>query len=200
MPIVIDDWIDVGLVELGDTLDTATWEALTAEARASYGVARIDGFSNTASHRDGSFASPSLCARNPGGPVFGEILRSREILRAVRAATGLTRLIPVRCGFNFYRAGDYMGLHRDSVKASVTITFALTPGLSPMHWAPSLRRATNGELGELVKARTSFPDGFPEMPVDYRYMKAFDGYNIPHWRVPYEGELGILGTLCYFDL
>jgi hypothetical protein len=69
-----------------------------------------------------------------------------------------------------------------------------------MHWLPSLREASNDEVLSFVEQEGIFPASGEPVPVEFCRMRAFDGYNIPHWRVPFQGELGILGTLCYFDL
>jgi hypothetical protein len=193
-------WRREGLL-LKDALTEGTWDRLIAESKALRGEASESGFTNTASHRDGSFCTPSQYLSVPGGPMLTAVSRNAELLALIREATELPRLIPVRCGYNYYRVGDYMGLHRDSVKATVTVTFALTEGLPPMGWAPDLADATGDDLAALVQRESYFPDG-AEREVPFCQLSAFDGYNIPHWRplVDSPEAAGVLGTFCYFDL
>jgi hypothetical protein len=183
-----------------ELISPEVWDQLEDEAKGFAGDARAEGFENIASHRDGSFATPSRFHVHSGGPVFNGLLQSRAMIRVVRELTGLPRLIPVRCAYNYYSDGDFMGIHRDSIKATLTITFSLTPGLPGMGWAPQLRKSPNKTLHELAAAKGIFPEGFHTMPVPYRGLRGFNGYNIPHWRVEYKGNMGILGNMCYFDL
>jgi len=198
---VTSTWRREGLL-LENALTDGTWERLIAESKRQRGEATPSGFTNTASHRDGSFCTPSRYLSVQGGPVLTAVSRNETLMALVRETTGLPRLIPVRCGFNYYRPEDFMGLHRDSVKATVTVTFALTEGLPPMGWAPALAEAGSAELAELVEHAGAYPDGFEEREVPFCQLSAFDGYNIPHWRPPVTGpqEAGVLGTFCYFDL
>lgn len=198
---VASTWRREGLV-LEDALTDRTWDRLIAEAKTRRGEASESGFTNTATHRDGSFCTPSQYLSVPGGDMLTAVSRNEQLLALVREATGLPRLIPVRSGYNYYRPGDYMGLHRDSVKATLTITFALTEGLPPMGWAPDLADATGDDLAALVEQEGRFPDGFAEREVPFCQLTAFDGYNIPHWRPPVASaeHAGVLGTFCYFNL
>ncbi|MGW1675203.1 hypothetical protein [Streptomyces sp. NPDC002324] len=194
-------WQREGLL-FEDALTAGTWDRLIAESKQRRQEASESGFTNTASHRDGSFCTPSQYLSVPGGPVLTAVSRNPQLLAVIREATALPRLIPVRCGYNYYRPGDYMGLHRDSVKATLTVTFALTEGLPPMGWAPELADATGDDLAALVQRESRFPDGFTEREVPFCRLSAFDGYNIPHWRplVTGPGQAGVLGTFCYFNL
>ncbi|AMW19583.1 hypothetical protein Chelonae_p1832 [[Mycobacterium] chelonae subsp. bovistauri] len=195
------EWEDTGHLRLDSLLGTSNWEALECEAQKLYRDATESRNEKLVIFRDGSFRSRSRFAVHGGGPVFQSILRSREVLLAVREATKLPRLIPVRCGYNYYRNGDFMGPHRDDVKASVTLTLGLTDNLGTMNWAPDLRHATNEEALILVDDTTIFPSDLNEgIEIGYRAVNAFDGFNIPHWRLPFTRDLGILGTFCYFDL
>jgi hypothetical protein len=194
-------WDEYGHIELGAVFGDAIWDALEAEASELYPDAVEDGFTTTAQFRDGSICSPSKYAHHRGGPTFQSVLRSRELLETIRAETGLTRLIPVRCGYNYYRRGDFMGPHRDSIKATVTLSFGLTDNLGAMGWAPDLRHSPNTKVANLIDETGLFPpDRSDGMKIPYRSINAFDGYNIPHWRTPFEHDLGILGNFCYFDL
>jgi hypothetical protein len=194
-------WRREGLL-LENALTGGTWDRLIAESKTLRGKASQSGFTNTASHRDGSFCTPSRYLSVQGGPVLTAVSRNEQLVAQVREATGLARLIPVRCGYNYYRPGDFMGLHRDSVKATLTVTFALSEGLPSMGWAPGLADAGSDELAALVERAGPYPDGFGEREVPFCQLSAFDGYNIPHWRPPVTGpeQAGVLGTFCFFDL
>lgn len=195
------EWGNSGHLRLDSLLDISNWEALECEARKLYEEAIESCNEKAVIFRDGSFRSRSKFAVRGGGPVFQSILRSREVLLAVREATELPRLIPVRCGYNYYRDGDFMGPHRDDVKASVTLTLGLTDNLGTMNWAPDLRHASNEEALALVDDDSLFPPNRRDgIQIGYRAVNAFDGFNIPHWRTPFASDFGILGTFCYFDL
>jgi hypothetical protein len=193
-------WVEHGYLDLGHPVDGSTWAALEAEALAWQSTAKLEEHSRVSALRDGSFRSPARFENIGGGPTLLGLLRSRELLAAARAATGIASLVPVRCSYNYYRQGSYIGVHRDSLKCTLTITFGLTDGIPPMDWAPSLRGATNDEVGELVRTRGHFPEGFERLGVLARGLRGFDGYNIPHWRRPYPAESAILANLCYFEL
>jgi len=195
------EWEERGCVELGTAFEEKIWDSLVSEAGMLLVEATRNEFTTTGPLRDGSFRSPSGYSHHRGGAVFQSILRSREMLMMVRETTGLPRLVPVRCGFNFYRPGDFLGLHRDSVKATVTLTFGLTDNLGTMGWAPDLRHSSNDAVAKLIAKDDLFPKSRKAgMKIPYRSIDAFDGYNIPHWREPFEFDLGILGNFCYFDL
>ncbi|MET7422129.1 hypothetical protein [Dactylosporangium sp. NPDC005555] len=200
-PAAQPSWAGDGFIDLPDVLSAEIWDRLTVEAEALQPTAAPGGFTNVAAHHDGSFCSPSRFRSCRGGPALTGVLRDLTLLHLVREVTGLPRLIPVRSGWVFYRSGDYMGVHRDSVKATVTISFTVTGALGPMSWAPSLRTVGNDVLGRLVAEYGPFPaDGFEAFEVPVRGLRGFDGYNTPHYRAPFEGEVGILGNFCYFDL
>ncbi|NNH68749.1 hypothetical protein HLB23_02450 [Nocardia uniformis] len=194
-------WADNGHVRLDSIIDESTWDALESEARGLYPQAQQDSLPSIRTFRDGSFCSPARFSSHKGGPVFRSVMQSREVLAAVREATQLPRLVPVRCGYNFYRRGDFLGPHRDSVKATVTVLVGLTDNLGQMGWAPDHRQSTNDDVITMISEEDLFVS-LPSqgMPITHRSAQAFDGYNIPHWRMPFDHELGILGTFCYFDL
>ncbi|MGQ4616395.1 hypothetical protein [Nocardia sp. R7R-8] len=194
-------WSDTGYLQLDSIIDESTWEALESEANALVPHAHEDGLPSVQTFRDGSFCSPAHFSSHKGGPAFQSVLRSREVLTAIREATELPRLVPVRCGYNFYRPGDFLGPHRDSIKATVTVLIGLTDNLDQMGWAPEHRHSSNDEVVAMISDDNLF-DSLPEkgMPIARRSAQAFDGYNIPHWRTPFNSDLGILGTFCYFDL
>ncbi|HEX5493806.1 MAG TPA: hypothetical protein VFX70_04440 [Mycobacteriales bacterium] len=194
-------WDETATADLKIELSDETWEALLKEALALREEANSNGFEQVAAHRDGSFATPARFHSVQGGTVFRRLHRSIEFLEAVRRAVGMPRLIPVRCGYNYYGPGDYLGLHRDSVKATVTLNFAVTPNLDGLHWAPELRLASNDKLAATVAEDGIFPAKVgTSISMPHRTIVAFDGYNVPHWRKPFESDLGLLANCCYFDL
>ena len=193
------NWDEVGYVDLGPYGDQGLWESLEAESSRQREAARLEEHRKVSSLRDGSFRSATRFHNAPGGPALTALLRSRDLLSLARQATGVPTLVPVRCSYNYYERGDFIGVHRDALRCTLTFTFALMPGLEPMHWAPQLRKADNQAVAELVSAHGATPDGFPELPVAYRELRGFDGYNVPHWRTPAQGP-GVLGALCYFEL
>jgi hypothetical protein len=193
-------WRGNGFVHIGDILQSAHWDAILDEALQFRDESLIRETHNIASHRDGSFASPSHFHYHGGGSRLVALLRSNEMLKILREATGMERLIPVRCAFNLYRRGDYIGVHRDSIKSTVTLSFSLSPELPPMLWAPEMRAVSSAKLAEFVQSEGHLPTGHATLGAEVRHMFAFDGYNIPHWRPRFEGEAGILGTLSYFEL
>jgi hypothetical protein len=196
------EWRTHGCADAGDVLEPEIWDQLINEAAGF--VPNSDPYvvTNTAAHRDGSFASPCHFGGHAGGAMLLAVLRSAEMLDLARSLAGMPRLIPVRCHYNFYNRGDYIGVHRDSVKSTVTFTFALTDNVPPMGWAPKLRESNNHELAQFVDDNGHLPEpgAAAELPVKFRGMTAFDGYNVPHWRNTFDDDLGILGTLSFFEL
>ncbi|MGW4815197.1 hypothetical protein ACWEPB_26630 [Kitasatospora cineracea] len=195
-----DAWKNEGFFAVEDLVDDSTWDALLEEALSFRSDAVRVERTDTVTRRDGSFASPSSYSVHRIGPIFESILRSREALSMVRERTGIGRLIPVRGGYNYYELGDYMGVHRDEVRATVTLTFGITDNLGSTSWAPDLRTAGSKQLVDFVRSDGHLPEGFPGMQIGHKAVNAFDGYNIPHWRMPFEGDLGILGNIIYFEL
>ncbi|MGW1411751.1 hypothetical protein [Streptomyces sp. NPDC002403] len=184
----------------GGIVEDSVWDDLAQEAASCMNDAIEVGVKDTVIRRDGSFASPSRYSVHRGGPIFQELLRSRDLLKEVRTRSGLGRLVPARCGYNYYRAGDYMGVHRDEIRATVTLTFGLTDNLGATAWVPEMRTATSSELLTFTQENGTLPEVKSEMQIVSRKINAFDGYNIPHWRMPFEHDLGILANLIYFEL
>ncbi|MFH8701977.1 hypothetical protein [Streptomyces chartreusis] len=193
-------WKKDGFFSLDEVIDKEVWDKLLEEALSLRDDAVTVERETTVTRRDGSFASPARYSVARIGPVFEGILRSRDVLGAVRERTGIGRLIPVRGGYNYYEHGDFMGVHRDEIRATVTLTFGITDNLGETSWSPDLRTANSKQLVEFVKTKGHLPVEHPGMPIGHRSVNAFDGYNIPHWRMPFEEDLGILGNLIYFEL
>ena len=187
----------VGLaVELGGGLDLVP--ALRAEALALRDQAALFTSSGLTENPDGSLTTDTRFSFHPAGPVLQAIHQSPALLTALRACTGLDDLRPARSGYNFYRSADHLGLHRDARLAAVTLVADLCGNLPAMRWSPRHARAANAALRELVRAEGVFPAGHPSLPVPHDHLRAFDGRSVPHWRPPFEGELGVLAT-CSFS-
>jgi hypothetical protein len=180
--------------------DRDLWAALADEALGFEPVAGDRVFNGLTVSRDGAMMTPQRCRSHIGGPVLYEFAHSAELLSLVRRGCELPNLVPARYGYKYYGPGDFMGLHRDQARCSVTFTFGLSGNLGTMNWAPELREMSTPDLAELVKERGYFPEIGSEVEVATYGLTGFDGYNIPHWRRPFEHELGILGTVCFFDL
>ncbi|RLU86242.1 hypothetical protein CTZ27_25010 [Streptomyces griseocarneus] len=197
-------WDENGTVLLHDALDRSRFEALVAEAHERLDLAVPHERDETSAHRDGSFAAPFHCGFIPAGPLLEQLAFDKELWAKMRAATGIPRLTPRGGAVVIYRKGDFQGLHFDSVRASVTVGVALTEGLPAMGWAPTLRDALPDMLAKVVAERGLFPEGEEFTTLEHSCgdgtLRAFAGYNVPHWRTPYAGELGLLATFSYMDL
>jgi hypothetical protein len=197
---MMTNWSALSFVELEDVFGDDLWQRLENEGRGLAKGATLETYDSVISRRDGSFNSPSRYWSAAPGAELARAARSRDLMGLLRDASGLRRLVPSRAGYAVYRRGDFMGLHRDAVKCTVVVTFALTPNLGPMGWGFELRDNGNEDLEDLVRTKGPCPEGFPAMEIPYRRLNGFDGYNVPHWRSPFDDEIGILGSICYFDL
>ncbi|HEX8305321.1 MAG TPA: hypothetical protein VF612_10625 [Jatrophihabitans sp.] len=187
----------IGLtVELGGGLDLVP--ALQAEALTLLDQAALFTSSGFTENPDGSLTTDTRFSFYPAGPVLQAIHHSPTLLAMLRACTGLDDLRPARAGYNFYRSGDHLGIHRDARLAAVTLVADLCGNLPAMRRSPRHARATNPALLELVREGGVFPAGHPSLPVPHDHLRAFDGRSVPHWRPPFEGELGMLAT-CSFS-
>ncbi|NNH68750.1 hypothetical protein HLB23_02455 [Nocardia uniformis] len=195
-------WIDSGFIELPDFLDSQTWDSIEAEAHSLEPDAfdRLNENEQFDDRRDGSLVSPQRCRAHLAGPALREIAISREFNRLVSAATGLRGLVPARLGYKYYTHGDFMAVHRDDVKCAVTVSFGVTSNLDYMGWMPSLRGESNATVIEHARREGYFPASGQRFDILHRKMRGFDGYNIPHWRPPFDRQLGILGFVCFVDL
>ncbi|HEV2886138.1 MAG TPA: hypothetical protein VGX49_04445 [Jatrophihabitans sp.] len=182
-------------VELGGGIDLVL--ALEGEALTLLDQAAIITSSGFVENQDGSLTTDTRFNFHSAGRVLQAIHHSPTLLATLRACTGLDDLRPARAGYNFYRSGDYLGIHRDARLAAVTVVVDLCGSLSAMQWSPRLAEATNAALLELVRQEGVFPTGHPSLPVPHDHLRAFDGRTVPHWRPPFEGELGMLAT-CSF--
>lgn len=189
-----------GIVELSDFGDAEMWDALVREAAEREPHAEERRTDKVVSNRDGSLSSAQRSRSHRGGEAMRALSRSRELLARAREITGIPRLVPTICGYKYYRQGDFLGLHRDGIRCTVAFTFALTENMTPMYWRPELRGAGNDTICALVEEEGSCPAAGEPVPVEFCRLRGFDGYNIPHWRRPFEHDLGTIGAICYFDL
>lgn len=194
------NWADEATFEVKSPFILALREQLFSEAIGLRQSSRVFAQEDAIINRDGSMTTRSEFGFHPGGPVLDGLLRNVELMRAARRATGLRRLVPVKSGYNYYSRGSHLGLHRDGIRATVTMVIGLTDNLPSMNWAPALRYTTNDRLVALTKAAGIHPLGHELLPVPTQHLRGFDGYNVPHWRPPFTEELGILATFSYFDL
>ncbi|MFH8701978.1 hypothetical protein [Streptomyces chartreusis] len=185
-----------------EMVDGSIWDELTDEARGF--IPSVKRFADDRPghrfYRDGTMQSPQRCGAHSGGPALKALATGRLLREIAAESTGSTTLVPVRFGYKYYSSGDFLGIHRDNIRCTITFTFGLTDNLGEMGWLRGCRDMNNDELREHLKSSGLFPETSEAMPVNEREMRGFDGHNIPHWRVPFEGELGILGTVCFFDL
>ncbi|MFE7561073.1 hypothetical protein [Kitasatospora sp. NPDC057500] len=197
-------WKETGTVVLPGVLEKTRFEVIQAETLARLDLATPYIREEATAHRDGSFASPVHCGFLPAGPELERLAYDKHLLTALREATGLSRLVPRGGAVVVYRKGDFQGLHTDTVKATVTVGIALTKDLPAMGWAPGLCDAHPDRLAEVVAEHGLFPEGedFTELSHPYAdgSVRAFAGYNVPHWRQRHPGGTDLLATLSYMDL
>jgi hypothetical protein len=197
-----DSWKSHGYVDLPDFVDDEYWEAIEHEAHQFEPDAfpRVNERADPQDRRDGSIVAAQRCRAHLAGPALRALSTSREFRVLVATATGLNGLVPARFGYKYYAPGDFMAVHRDDVKCTITVSFGVTPNLDYMGWMPALRGSSNGEVIALAVHEGRFPRSGERFDIRHRQMRGFDGYNIPHWRPPFEDSLGILGFVCFFDL
>ncbi|MGP3685721.1 hypothetical protein ACTVZO_13570 [Streptomyces sp. IBSNAI002] len=197
------DWDKTGTVVVPDVLKRARFRAIVAEARERIERVTPHIHDHTAAHRDGSFASPVHCGFIEPGPALEGLAWDKQLLAALREATGIPRLIPRGGAVVLYGEGDFQGIHTDSVKSTVTVSIALTETLGPMGWAPHLRNAAGDTLGKVVSDYGLFPSGDSFTALEHPFadgsVRAFAGYNVPHWRPPAK-ERALLATMSFMDL
>lgn len=196
---VTNQWAQDGQFSFADYFSDEQLAEFRTEADSLHADRHRKGIDSIEVRRDGSFASPSRFGVHRGGPALVALLRDKTLLETIRELTGLTRLIPVRCSYNFYDVGDYMGIHRDEVRATVTGTFAISPDMPPTMYVEGSRRMTNEQIVEYVNEHGSLPSEGEAMMLSNNALNFFDGYNIAHWR-PLVDQPMILGNLVYFKL
>ncbi|MER6442209.1 hypothetical protein ABT275_38640 [Streptomyces sp. NPDC001185] len=70
---------------------------------------------------------------------------------------GRTRITPIRFGLKWHEPGDYIHVHRNDGKYSVTFSCGLTPGLGSMGWLPRLPWLTTQQVAGRLD-ETPYPD------------------------------------------
>jgi hypothetical protein len=205
-------WKETGIVRLPGLLGATRLARLEQEASERItGPTTLYERKGVTQQRDGSLASPAHCQMVDGGAALNAVLRDKDILGALREATGYMRLFPTGGALVIYNRGDFQGLHTDSNKATVTVVIALTANLAPMGYAPTLRFDPSRKephavrLAEAVTEQGIFPEGeeFAQLthPHGEDLIQGFAGYDIPHWRPPHpHQEPGVIATLGYMDL
>jgi hypothetical protein len=197
-----DSWKSHGYVDLPNLVDDDCWEAIEREAHQFEPDAfpRVNARVDLEDRRDGSIVAPQKCRAHLAGPALRALATSHEFRALVTTATGLNGLVPARLGYKYYMPGDFMAVHRDDVKCTITVSFGVTKNLDHMGWMPALRGASNEDVIARAVHEGHFPSSGERFDIRHRKMRGFDGYNIPHWRPPFEYSLGILGFVCFFDL
>jgi hypothetical protein len=196
------NWITDGAFRIPDVISTAQWEEITREAWDAEPSAfpRVNEHLGLVLHRDGTITSPQRCRAHEAGRALRDLALSPVLISVVSEALGAEALLPARFGFKYYTAGDFMAVHRDDVKCSVTISFGITENMREMGWLPKMRQLSSQEVADELNGQGMFPGQGEQVTIGYRSLLAFDGYNIPHWRPPFEDTIGILGTICYFKV
>jgi len=197
-----ESWRELGYVDLPDFLDNQRWQTIEHEARQFEidAFPRVNNQVGLEDRRDGSLVAPQRCRAHLGGPALRALALSKEFNDLLATMTGLDCLVPARLGYKYYVPGDYMAVHRDDVKSTVTVSFGITPNLDYMGWIPALRGADNRDVIAWATQEGYCPSSGEHFEIHHRKMRGFDGYNIPHWRPPFEDDLGILGFVSFCDL
>ncbi|HEV2886140.1 MAG TPA: hypothetical protein VGX49_04455 [Jatrophihabitans sp.] len=182
-------------VELDDGIDLVL--ALRGEALTLVDQAELIIDSGLVENPDGSVTTDRRLGFGSAGRVLQAIHHSPTLLATMRACTGVADLRPGRAGYNLYRSGDYLGIHRDTQKVAVTVVLDLLGNLPAMQWAPRYADSASHAVLELARTDGVFPAGHSSLPVPRDHLRAFDGRKVPHWRPPFEGELGLL-AICSF--
>ncbi|WP_328868688.1 hypothetical protein OHT76_00405 [Streptomyces sp. NBC_00287] len=195
-------WLAQGRANVpADVIEAGLWDELAEEAERlePLAVVRHNQRPGLLAMRDGSITSPQRCTVHPGSGALLALAQSKALAEVAAEATGAQSMTAIRFGFKYYQPSDYMHVHRDDGKCSITFSAALTPGLGAMGWLPRLRWLTTEEVVERL-GDTPYPDG-EAFPVQYRALTGFDGARIPHWRAPLDSHSReVLVTVCFTDL
>jgi|GEM_PF-3544085 len=184
-------------IDLGWDIDLVP--VLYAEALTLVDQALLFTSTGLVENQDGSVTTDSRFSYCPAGRVLDAVHHSATLLAMLREWTGLAGLRPNQAGYNFYRSGDYLGIHRDARRAAVTMVVDLQGNLTAMRWSPRHARATASDVLDLARNEGVFPEDYSSLPVPHDHLRAFDGRTVPHWRPPFPGELGLLAT-CSFTI
>lgn len=197
------EWLDRGSASLPDGMvDKAWWGELIAESErlAPQAVRSCDERPGIRFYRDGTMQSAQRCGSHSGGSSLRRLVQYKPLREFASEVTGSNSLVPIRYGYKYYANGDFLGVHRDNIRCTITFTFGLTDNLDGMGWLPQCRAMDNDEMRSCLRDGELFPSATDELPVEIYEIRCFDGHNIPHWRRPFENRLGVIGTICFFDL
>ncbi|GAA4603847.1 hypothetical protein GCM10023195_12900 [Actinoallomurus liliacearum] len=192
-------WLGDGHVQVpADTIPAGLWDDLAAEATKLEhdAIPRERTVPGLQTLRDGSITSPQRCHVHPGGEALKTLVRHPALMEVACEATGSTRMVAIRWGYKWYRPGDHMQVHRDEGKCTITYSAGLVGDLGTMGWLPNLRWLPSREIADRFSGE-EFPHDDGTFPVLHRVMTGFDGVRVPHWRPPYEQDLGVMVTCCF---
>ncbi|MCP2342054.1 hypothetical protein [Actinomadura rupiterrae] len=193
-------WLSDGRVDVpAAAIPTNLWEDLEEEAaKLEPGkIARDRSVPGLQVLRDGSITSPQRCHVHPGGDALISLVRHPALAETAREATGSDAMVPLRWGYKWYTHGDHMQVHRDEGKCTITFSAGLIGDLGTMGWLPRLRWLTSVQIAARFPGQDVFPDDDGTFPIERRILSGFDGVRVPHWRPPYEHDLGVLVTCCF---
>lgn len=163
-------------------------------ARSGARVRRRRGFKMT---DDGRLLGPTNRLGGVGEAVAA-IGRDEGLVSRVRSITGLV-LRPERCTYLYYRRGDFLALHRDRPRSTITVLVHLRGRGGPLRVHPELVGVDDRSLLEIAERS----DGHPRDGRDVRLEQApcvLAGHATPHSRPPhpYEEDL-VLAAFIYAD-
>jgi hypothetical protein len=193
-------WLADGRVDVpADAIPAALWDELAEEAAKLEHdkIARSRTVPGLKVLRDGSITSPQRCHVHPGGKALIELVRHPVLAQTAREATGSAAMVPIRWGYKWYTHGDHMQVHRDEGKCTITFSAGLVGDLGTMGWLPQLRWLSSAQIAARFTGKDAFPDDDGSFPVQHRVLSGFDGVRVPHWRPPYDHNLGVLVTCCF---
>ena len=145
---------------------------------------------------DGSISSPRKLTTASAGPVLEAIHRDPERLSLLEQPAG-GHLSPTLCAYIYYAPGDYIGLHKDGHRCSLTLITSIDGPLAPLVVHPALAGNEPDELVELSRAHAGMPPGGVRtvVPADGAFLM-LRGSAIPHHR-PASLDHCTIATLCY---
>ncbi|MER6443992.1 hypothetical protein [Streptomyces venezuelae] len=126
-------WDEAGTVIVPNVLKNTRFEDIVAEAHDRAELVTPHIHEHTAAHRDGSFASPVHCGFIPPGPALEGLAFDKELLAALREATGIPRLIPRGGAVVLYEKG---GTPLATCQTATPTRSSSTPGALTPRSAP----------------------------------------------------------------
>lgn len=193
-------WLSQGYVGVpSDAIPEHLWDDLAQEAAKlePEKILRHRAIPGLHPLRDGSITSPQRCNVHPGGDALTELVRHPALLEVACEATVSRDMAPIRWGYKWYTHGDFMQVHRDEGKCTITFSAGLVGDLGTMGWLPRLRWLTSAQVAERFPGGVDFPHDDGSFSVLHRVLSGFDGVRVPHWRAPFEHDFGVLVTCCF---